>query len=232
MPLRMTSPFPKLLPQVLDQLRSDARREARIRFLQEGAPRFHDRWHWFQYHFSRVPPTPFGQSVIDACIGLERLRTGCGLQFILDVARIGGRDREWRDYDQILQKLAEVLVINSVLDMNWPTIPGIQVEENAPGSRKGVDCVATLHNHKYGFEIKAPALLVHRQHRAENPLQVPGRFAPHDHFEVLADQVAGKVTLPRDNPVYDFLVSANHCRPVKQAVSADKGMILNTILAN
>jgi hypothetical protein len=27
------------------------------------------------------------------------------------------------------------------------------------------------------------------------------------------------------------LFTANHCRPVKQAVSADKGMILNAVLA-
>jgi hypothetical protein len=62
----------------LDEFRQDALRENRIRFLQEGAPRFFERWHWFQYHFSRLPPTRFGQSIIDACIRLETVRTGLG----------------------------------------------------------------------------------------------------------------------------------------------------------
>jgi hypothetical protein len=193
----------------LDEFRQDALRENRIRFLQEGAPRFFERWHWFQYHFSRLPPTRFGQSIIDACIRLETVRTGLGLEFLAEIARLGGRDRDWRDYDQILQKLAELLVINAVAGMNWPATPSIQVEERAPGSPKGVDCVATRPERKYGFEIKAPALLAHRKNRAENDLQIPGRFVPHDHLERISEIALSGVTLPRDNPVYDFLVSAN-----------------------
>src|SRR5947209_2316564 len=79
----------RLLPARLDQLQADRRRANRIRFVQEAAPVFHDKWHWFAYHFSHLPPTPFGQSLMDACIGLERIKTGRGLIHLLDIAKIG-----------------------------------------------------------------------------------------------------------------------------------------------
>jgi hypothetical protein len=199
----------RLLPHLLDQFAVDRRRADRMRFLQAAAPFFNEQWHWFQYHFSRIPPTPFGQSLVDACIRLEQIETGRGLAHLKEIARIGGREKEMRDYDQILQKMAELLVINAVADMEWPALPGIRVEEQAPGSRKGVDCVVTLPEHRYGFEIKAPALLGHRENRAANSLQLPGRYMPRDVMEMHVDQVGGKVTLPRDNPVHDFLASAN-----------------------
>jgi hypothetical protein len=107
-------------------------------------------------------------------------------------------------------------VINAVVGMAWPSIPSIQIEERAPCSRKGVDCVATTSRLRCGFEIKAPALLAHRQNQSQNLWQVPGRFTTREFLELLVDvglnetetRVSG-ITMPRDNPVYDFLVSAN-----------------------
>lgn len=195
--------------EFLSEFRSDQHRANRISFLRTGIPDFFGKWHWFKYHFSRVPPTPFGQSLVDACIGLESVHTGCGREFLREIARIGGRERNWQDYDQILQKLAEVLIANAVLAIRWPTTPSIQIEETAPGSLKSVDCTVTMSDCKYGFEIKAPALLMHSEARATNDLQLTGRTMPRDHLDLFAGGSIGGVTLPRDNPVYDFLVSAN-----------------------
>jgi hypothetical protein len=60
----------------------------------------------------------------------------------------------------------------------------------------------------YGIEVKAPALQTHIKTRHANSMQVPARlFTP----EMLAAlrRPDEAMTLPRDNPVKDFLRSAN-----------------------
>jgi hypothetical protein len=56
------------------------------------------------------------------------------------------------------------------------------------------------------FEVKAPSLLAHQRARSANPIQFPGRTFE----EGMRTTIAGdhKPTLPRDNPVKDFLISA------------------------
>ena len=56
------------------------------------------------------------------------------------------------------------------------------------------------------FEVKAPALISHQRARASNPLQFPGRMFDMSMRAMLAGEQAA--TLPRDNPVKDFLFSA------------------------
>jgi hypothetical protein len=175
----------------------DAHHASRARLLHTAGTVFLERWHWFQYHFGRCPPTEFGQSLIDACTRLESVRTELGLEYLTAIARIAGRDRDWNDYDQITQKMAEILVINAVAGMPWPSTPNIQVEARAPGSRKGVDCAATTSRLRCGFEIKAPALLAHRQNQSQNLWQVPGRFTTRQFLELLVDVSMSGFPKPR-----------------------------------
>ncbi|WP_144289854.1 hypothetical protein [Ideonella sp. A 288] len=68
-------------------------------------------WHWFRYHFANLPPHPMARSIIDACADCEMKVPGLGAQFITEVAAIGGREGHLPHYDQLLQKLAEILVV-------------------------------------------------------------------------------------------------------------------------
>ena len=60
---------------------------------------------------------------------------------------------------------------------------------------------------RLGVEVKAPALLQRAEQRSSNPFQAAARTLPPDALEQLAGE-GKKVTLPRDNPVKDFLLSA------------------------
>jgi hypothetical protein len=183
-------------------------RAARLRYLREVVPRFFEQWHWFQYHFSKLPPTKFGQDLIDTCIRLDHVSPDLGLSLLTQITRIGGGDRDWNDYDQILQKMAEMLVIDALRAINWPATTKIAIEGKASGSNKRVDCIISTPSQTYGVEIKSPALLVHRKNRSQNPTQLPGRVFSRDHIERLGPRGEG-ITLPRDNPIFDFLVSSN-----------------------
>lgn len=77
-------------------------------------------WHWFQYHFSFLPPHPFARSILDACAECEFRIEGLGSQFIKDIASIQGNEKHLPHYDQLLQKLAELLVLRQLLRLDWP----------------------------------------------------------------------------------------------------------------
>ncbi|WP_451971262.1 hypothetical protein [Azospirillum endophyticum] len=183
---------------------NDKRRE----LLKFAAPLFFQKWHHFKYHFSRLPPTHFGTSLLDACLTLERIAPDAPRRFISELAQIGGREKNQDDYNQILQKLAEILVAQQVASMPWPKGTRFKIEEEALGSPKCVDLVATTSaGSKIGFEVKAPATTEHATRRAERPVQIPMRSA--DGFVEHVREVFGEATLPRDNTVRDFLRSAN-----------------------
>jgi hypothetical protein len=60
----------------------------------------------------------------------------------------------------------------------------------------------------YVFEVKAPSLLMHQRARTMNPLQLPGRVFREAAERLTGAAGGGNVTLPRDNPVKDFLISS------------------------
>lgn len=180
----------------------------RSEFLRVAAPLFFERWHFFQYHFSRVPPTHFGTSLLDACLKLERIGPDAPLMFMSDLAKIGGREKNKDNYNQILQKLSEILVAQQIVSMPWSKETQFKIEDGALGSQKCVDfVVTTCDGSKVGFEVKAPAYIYHATKRVERPVQIPYRAG--DGFIENVRKALGEPTLPRDNTVRDFLRSAD-----------------------
>ena len=55
--------------------------------------------------------------------------------------------------------------------------------------------------------MKTPALFTHAENRARNPTQIASRFAPKEVIDAIVKPESG-VTMPRDNPVKDYLISA------------------------
>lgn len=198
----------------MDNLDNRSRQEARRRVLQ--SPEFRmlfiyaaekiraSAWHWLTYHFRFLPPQPVAEALIRALLDCDAQISGLGRDFLDRIASAGGRNREEADYQTILQVFSEVLCLRQAFSCVWPDVPAFQYEPVAPNGKRpelGIVCGG----HRYLLEVKAPGLLAHQRQRGQNGIQVPGRGISREAAERLA---LGPVTLPRDNPVKDFLISA------------------------
>lgn len=167
-------------------------------------------WHWFQYHFERSlkgRPHALAESVIAACLACESRSKGYASAVIERLANVGGRDRHLPDWEQLLQQLAELHVVHRILTWDWPAGTTFAVEPHGEGSKKNPEIVASLPHLRVGIEVKAPALFAHAENRGKNPTQIASRFAPKEAIDALTKPELG-VTMPRDNPVKDYLISA------------------------
>lgn len=189
---------------------SDPRNRLRLEFHEEVVDIIGSLgWHWFWYHVMLWPPHPFMQSIIEACIDIEMRAPSIGRWLLTDLSRIGSHEKNEDDYDQLLQKLAEILLIRQILGAPWPTIESVQYEPAASQGGRRPELKVTSAGMPYLFEVKAPSLLRHQKLRAANGAQLPGRALSLDGVEVIKEVWSEKgVTLPRDNPVKDFLLSA------------------------
>lgn len=177
-----------------------------VRFLDENDRRFLERWHWFGYHARQR--TPFMVSIAVACMELRRIGDAAPQRMIGELAAIGGADRNRDHYNQLLQKLSEILVMQQISLMPWPEDAQLEIEGQAPGSPRQVDCVVTLADGRnFGFEVKSPAYLDHAERRGQGGIQLPVR-GPDGAIAAVRD-MEDNVVLPRDNTIRDFLRSAN-----------------------
>ena len=164
-------------------------------------------WHWFSYHFSMQPPHALSRSIVVACADCETQLPGLGFQFIKDIAAICGKEKHEPHYDQLLQKLAELLVLRKLLTLDWPVGTTFQHEPAALVDGKRPELRVVTPDRSFLFEVKAPSLLGHIRARGVNAFQVPGRALPKTQ---IANLIGDKgLTLPRDNPVKDFLLDAD-----------------------
>jgi hypothetical protein len=169
------------------------------------------QWHWFRWHFEHYlrekREHPLTRSIVDACLRCEDKLPGFAVEFIDRMATISGREKHPSDWEQLLQSLAELLVIDQALGHPWPSAPTFAWEPVSGTSKKNPELEVATGTWRLGIEVKAPALFKHMYERAKNGLQLLSRIPP-EVIPQLAAQVAG-VTYPRDNPVKDFLLSAD-----------------------
>ncbi|NJM73101.1 MAG: hypothetical protein HC862_24815 [Scytonema sp. RU_4_4] len=78
----------------------------------------------------------------------------------------------------------------------------------ASGSKKNPEIIVQSNDYQIGVEVKAPSILNHIRQRSSNSLQFPARVLPKHIIEIFPGADGG-VTFPRDNPVKDFLISAD-----------------------
>lgn len=175
-------------------------------------------WHWFGYHFSFLPTHPLARSILDACADCELRIEGLGFQFIDEIARIQGKEKHTPHYDQLMQKLAELFVLRQLLGLDWPQGTTFDHEPAIAAKGKRPELRVVTPEQTYLFEVKTPSLLKHTEARNRNSVQAPGRTLPQNLLEKLAE--GGGLTLPRDNPVKDFLIDADKKFGQFKAVSA------------
>ena len=169
------------------------------------------KWHWYSYHFSSNQcdgKHPFANSMLDACIVVENAIPGFSESFAHSMASICGREKDLADYQQLLQLCSELLVIHQLVSHDWG-FPCTFVHE--PVARKGGKNPELRIQSEYFnlfVEVKCPSLMDHQEKRRSRLVQTPYRTTQvESHRELAADP--NNLTLPRDNPVKDFLVSAN-----------------------
>ncbi len=167
-------------------------------------------WHWFDWHFQHVlkgVPNLLADSIINACLVCESRIPGYAERTISMLASIGGREKHLPDWEQLLQVLAELLVVSHVLGLCWEDGTTFDSEPSIEKQGKNPEILIRNERITLAVEVKAPALFAHQENRTANPEQVVARFATQDQIKgLLADHK--KTTFPRDNPVKDFLVSA------------------------
>lgn len=162
-------------------------------------------WHWFKYHFFNGP-RPFADSILQACGSIDDRAAGIGTSLLDELCSIGGREEDETQYEQLLQKLAEILIIERIVQCPWPEGATFEHEPAAVPGGPRPELLVRYSDQSLVIEVKTPSLLNHIRARATNPIQLAYRSGIQ--LEVARDLARGSITLPRDNPVRDFLRDA------------------------
>lgn len=163
-------------------------------------------WHWLGYNFTPGSGgfTSVGGATVLALAQVDAVMPGFANEQVTRLEAMGGTEKDMQHYAQIVSWYAELLVSLKLAEHRWPGAVGFQMEPTAGDSKYNPEVVVTLDRvGSLGVEVKAPDLLQHSQRRSTNPWQLAGRT------EITPQILTGDVTLPRDNPVKDFLVHAN-----------------------
>lgn len=170
------------------------------------------KWHWFRWHFQQSlqgNEHPLCKSFVDACLDCERVIPGFAIGMADRMASIAGREKFEPHFEQLLQLFAELHVIRQVVTFDWGKQTKFRWEPTAGTSKKNPELVVENPDFTIGIEVKCPALFDHARKRSTNPIQLPARS---DAIRSAAENLRkapDQITLPRDNPVKDFLQSTN-----------------------
>lgn len=163
---------------------------------------------WLSYHLSRL--TPFGLRLLNALAECEMRVPGLGHRFVADLHAVryvpAAQDESaWKArFEELIQKLSEVLVARALCAIEWPAGTVIEFEPANPTNGKRPEFSVVTPERTWLFEVKCPSFIAHQERRAVNAHQLPIRGFMRD-----LPQLRGEtVTLPRDNTLKDFLTSA------------------------
>ena len=162
----------------------------------------HDRTHMFCYFAGRAAMgdiRPFVASLISALHQVEVASPGFAPQVIQRIASIRGIGEE--PYEAIIQVLSEVYVACGAVHVA-DSEAGSPLFAPEPGSAgaKNPEYEVRISGHWLAVEVKSPRLIDYSRRRAATEMQITARLPKPVQL--------GEPLLPRDNPVKDFLVSA------------------------
>jgi len=164
------------------------------------------KWHFFKYHFnfySKGLEHPLAKSIVDAIVQIEASMPRAGLDYLKKIESINSKEHSTRHYDQLLQVLAELTIINHTIAFKWNNLQELEYEPKSSTSEKNPEIIVKTNDLKLAVEVKAPEFVKKHNQRADNPTQLPSRS---DLINMVDNS---RTTLPRDNVVKDFLISAN-----------------------
>lgn len=145
----------------------------------------------------------FGLPAVRSLALIEQQMEGHSRDLLISLAGHLKRRTEAERHDAVLQWCAEVYVVAQLAHYRWPVRPIFLAEPRSSSSSKNpevavrLDGIGTL-----AVEVKAPRLTQYRDEWSRSTVQLTSRL-PQGTVS-LADKLK-----PRDNPVKDFLLSAN-----------------------
>ena len=145
---------------------------------------------------------PFLEALVGVLARIDTVNPGYAVEMLNRIAGVTGTGEH--QYEAILQVLAEIYVTGGVLagadvDAGKPCF----AHEPAAAAGKNPECEVRIAGRWCAIEVKMPKLINHRNNRTVNPWQLTARI------DGLREQLEGDQTLPRDNPVKDFLILAD-----------------------
>lgn len=155
---------------------------------------------YFAANAARGVVLPFTVGLCRTLAEIDSASPGYAAEMIGRLAGIAGTGEA--QYEAVLQILAEVYVTQGIVAAasHGGVAPQI-AHEPGPSGKKNPECEALIAGTWCAIEVKAPKLIEHGRLRSTNPWQVTARVPR----ETTKDF---QLTPPRDNPVKDFLVSA------------------------
>jgi hypothetical protein len=165
--------------------------------------------HLFNYHFKLISLTcfghPFANSIVQNCYLVEQRIEGYAKRLIDILASLNTKTIE--HYDQLLQYIAELIVVGHLagsLGIEWE----FEEEPTSGDSKKNPEVSISNGELTILVEVKSPRFHSYQNTRVNSGLQIPTRI--NNGFKDVVEGVFGtKASLPRDNIVKDFLISAN-----------------------
>ena len=164
------------------------------------------KWHFFNYHFdfyNKGLEHPLAKSIVDLTFELESVLPKSGINYIDKIASINDKKNETKHYDQLMQVLAELLIVHKAATYKWGDNIKLAYEPTAGNPNKNPELTIATDLLEIGIEVKAPEFNKKHNERATKPQQIPSRS---DIIKIVDKE---ETMLPRDNPVKDFLISAN-----------------------
>ena len=166
----------------------------------------YNKWHFFKYHFNFYElghEHPLAKSIVEMIVEIENKVPNSGVDYINKIASINDKKNETKHYDQLLQILAELMIVHKAMMFPWGDKTVLKYEPKSATSKKNPELTISNENISVGIEVKAPELVKKHNDRATKPQQLPSRSS------LISNIDKDNTMLPRDNPVKDFLISAN-----------------------
>jgi len=157
---------------------------------------------FFAAHASKGNVLPFTFGLLRVLGRIEDACAGYSKEMIDRMAAIDGTGE--RQYETLLQILAEIYVTGGAVEVADRDENGRECFTHEPGTKgqKNPEFETCSNGIWYAVEVKTPQLVSHSRNRHSKAFQLTARL-PREATDSL------KKTLPRDNPVKDFLISAN-----------------------
>lgn len=164
-------------------------------------------WHWFNYHFNFYNmgmEHGFAKSIVDALYYIGQKIEGAEVDLLSKLSAIHGVEKNFQHYEQLMQVLAEILIIHKAVRFKWVNLEKFEYEPTIGDSGKNPEINIHADKKIIGIEVKSPNLLEHQKNKNNNPFQLTSR-------NPLVNSLAkNETTYPRDNPLKDFLISADN----------------------
>nr|WP_294917912.1 hypothetical protein [uncultured Neokomagataea sp.] len=168
-----------------------------------------DTRHFLDHHIQYALQNTFGSNLIRALGRCEQRLPGSGIRLLNELLNIPADqhkdiERKTERFEQVMQKLAEISAINTIINMTWPEGTYFSIEPKGTNGAKP-DLLVRTPSGIYLFEIKCPCFILDRTKKTLPLLEIVVR---NKDLNEITGSFDGNIILPKDNKLCDFLKSA------------------------